>query len=173
MDFILICPAQCWQSQQSWPNCKHPCDVSHFLCPQTISTTAKWIVMLQLFLCWTASRTHTAHTHICFTYKFTRCTFCWIIHRHVWIRTVVVHVAGKRPRLWTVATNGPIICLPCDIGEWRATVERHQQGKLPIHPLISLAVLSEESSNGDAEGSWQRRSWILLTKYLFHTHRVL
>jgi hypothetical protein len=43
--------------------------------------------------------------------------------------TVVAHVYGVRIRLWTAATNGPIIDTLDDIWIWKATVEWYWQGK--------------------------------------------
>jgi hypothetical protein len=44
------------------------------------------------------------------------------------------HVDGTRLRLWTAATNGPIVHPPGDIWAWRKTVDDIDWGNPTIRP---------------------------------------
>jgi hypothetical protein len=72
------------------------------------------------------------------------------------------HVDGVR-RLWTAATNVPIVYVPGDIWAWKATEGWYRQGKLLIRPA--------EPSGSKSGGTGRRKVWILSTKYFFHTSK--
>jgi hypothetical protein len=87
-------------------------------------------------------------------------------------RVIVVYVDGMRLRLWTVATKRPVVHLPCDIWVRKATVEWYRQGKTPDYFTRYIWQLYQQSPSSEG-GSGRKECWILPTKYLFHTLRVL
>jgi hypothetical protein len=63
---------------------------------------------------------------------FTETTHCYIPEGNISLpedSSCFVRVGGVRLRLWTAATNRPVVHPPGDIWAWRATVEWYWQGK--------------------------------------------
>jgi hypothetical protein len=79
----------------------------------------------------------------------------------------VDHDHGVRPRLWTAATNGPIVHLTRDICVWRATVEWCRQGKHPDSSIGALWQSYQQSSCCKAGKTGKGNDKFCLTKYLF------
>jgi hypothetical protein len=115
------------------------------------------------------------HTHIHNTYNQNMSV------RAYWHVFVVAHVSGVK-RLWTVATNGPIVYLPL-IWVWRATVEwgmpkNSEKNLSQCHlspPQIPHGLTTGEPGppywNVTWNGCENRSSTGTLTKFVFHSNR--
>jgi hypothetical protein len=78
---------------------------------------------------------------------------------------------GVRLRLWTAATNGPVVHPPGDTWAWRTMVELYQQGKTPVSPTTALRKSYQQSSSSRVGRTGEGNDEFCLTKYLFHTSK--
>jgi hypothetical protein len=81
-----------------------------------------------------------------------------------------------RLRLWTAATNGPIVLPPGDIWAWRIIWSDIDRGKLPILHQSSLAILPADPSSSKQEelakemvNFASRSISFILRRVLYHT----
>jgi hypothetical protein len=80
---------------------------------------------------------------------------------------------GVRPRLWTAATNRPIVYPAGDITIWPSMMDDVDQGNIPIRPPErSLAVLPESSSS--KQDAWAKEMMASALRSIFvHTSKVI
>jgi hypothetical protein len=105
------------------------------------------------------------HTHMKQAHDFT-----------VLIRMVLLddnHVDRVRLRLWTAATDRPIVHPLGDIWTWRTMVEWYQQVKTPDLSIRVLWQSYQQLSSCKPGGTWQRKWQIWPSKYLYPYFKVI
>jgi hypothetical protein len=80
---------------------------------------------------------------------------------------------GVRLRLWTVATNGPIVHPPGDMTAWITMVEWYRRRELPIRPYLSGNPTSSHlvANRGKGMMNLSLRSIFVHTCKWFFTYR--